>query len=74
MTFTESPFLRRYSRITGDNRYLDEAAKQFLLFKKYLYMPDHQIMSHVFDFKYGELHRSRGAEAMAGVFSPFQSF
>ena len=52
--YMSTPFLRRYSRITGDNRYLDEAAKQFLLFKKYLYMPEHQIMSHVFDFKYGQ--------------------
>ena len=52
--YMSTPFLRRYSQITGDKRYLDEAAKQFLLFKKYLYMPEHQIMSHVFDFKYGQ--------------------
>ncbi|MFC5651599.1 hypothetical protein ACFPYJ_21260 [Paenibacillus solisilvae] len=27
---------------------MDEAAKQFLLYKKYLYMPEYQIMSHVY--------------------------
>ncbi|MDF2922997.1 MAG: hypothetical protein K0R57_1911 [Paenibacillaceae bacterium] len=46
------PFLIRYARLTGENRYLDEAAKQFMLFKQYLYMPGQRIMSHVYDFKY----------------------
>ncbi|NOU67437.1 glycosyl hydrolase [Paenibacillus sp. LMG 31461] len=48
-----TPFLCRYARITGVTDALDEAAKQFLLFRKYLYMPEERIMSHVFDFKYG---------------------
>ncbi|WP_028548203.1 glycoside hydrolase family 88/105 protein [Paenibacillus sp. UNC451MF] len=48
-----TPFLCRYARITGCSEALDEAASQFLLFRKYLYMPDQQIMSHVYDFKYG---------------------
>ena len=43
----------RYAGITGISEALDEAAKQFLLFRKYLYMPEERIMSHVFDFKYG---------------------
>jgi rhamnogalacturonyl hydrolase YesR len=42
------PFLCRYYQRTGDRQYLDDAAKQFLLFKKYLYMPEQQIMSHVY--------------------------
>lgn len=46
------PFLIRYARLTGNSLYLDEAARQFTLFKKYLYMPEQRIMSHVYDFKY----------------------
>lgn len=51
--YMSTPFLCRYARITGRAEALDEAAKQFLLFRKYLYMPEERIMSHVFDFKYG---------------------
>lgn len=43
------PFLCRYAEITGNTAVLDDAARQFLLYKSYLYMPDQQIMSHVFD-------------------------
>lgn len=46
------PFLCRYFALTGDIRYVDDAAKQFLLFKKYLFMPDYKIFSHVYDFSY----------------------
>lgn len=45
------PFLCRYTVRTGDPSYLDDAANQMLLYKKYLYMPELQIMSHVYDFK-----------------------
>jgi rhamnogalacturonyl hydrolase YesR len=45
------PFLCRYYRLTGDRRYIDDAAKQFLGFKKYLYIPRLKVMSHVYDFK-----------------------
>ncbi|MCZ8521110.1 MULTISPECIES: glycoside hydrolase family 88/105 protein [Paenibacillus] len=48
------PFLCRYAGLTGDGRYLDDAARQFLLYKKYMYMPELQIMSHVYDFKFGK--------------------
>ncbi|KRF30505.1 glycoside hydrolase family 105 protein [Paenibacillus sp. Soil787] len=51
--YMSTPFLCRYAGITSSSEALDEAAKQFLLFRKYLYMPDQRIMSHVFDFKYG---------------------
>lgn len=50
--YMSTPFLRRYAGITGSQSALDEAAQQFLLFKKYLFMPEQKIMSHVFDFKY----------------------
>lgn len=46
------PFLCRYYRLTGESKYLEFAAQQFLLFKKYLFMPEHKIMSHVYDFNY----------------------
>ncbi|WP_438444515.1 glycoside hydrolase family 88/105 protein [Gorillibacterium sp. sgz5001074] len=45
------PFLCRYTGLTGDPAYLDDAANQMLLYKKYLYMPEQQIMSHIYDFK-----------------------
>lgn len=48
------PFLCRYYELSGDARYLDEAARQLLLYKRYLYMPDKQIMSHVYDVKAGK--------------------
>ncbi|OME81513.1 hypothetical protein BK120_17925 [Paenibacillus sp. FSL A5-0031] len=47
------PFLCRYYQLTGDEAYVSEAANQFLLYKKYLLMPEKGIMSHVFDFKHG---------------------
>ncbi|HKM06674.1 MAG TPA: glycoside hydrolase family 88 protein, partial [Sphaerochaeta sp.] len=44
------PFLCRYSQFKGDSTYLDDAAKQFIGFSKYLYMKEEQLMSHVYDF------------------------
>lgn len=44
------PFLCRYAKITGDGKYLDDAARQVLQFKKYLFIPEYKIMSHVYDF------------------------
>ncbi|WP_411343596.1 glycoside hydrolase family 105 protein [Paenibacillus sp. WLX1005] len=52
--YMSTPFLVRYARLTGRTEALDEAARQFLLFRKYLYMPEQQIMSHVYDFKYNQ--------------------
>lgn len=48
------PFLCRYAEATGDSRYVDEAAKQLLLYKKYLYAPEKRIMSHVYDVSRGQ--------------------
>jgi len=48
------PFMCRYYDLTQDKGILDDAAKQMLLYKKYLYMPELQIMSHVYDFKFNK--------------------
>ncbi|KYG34164.1 glycoside hydrolase family 105 protein [Alkalihalobacillus trypoxylicola] len=45
------PFLCQYAQLKGDNRFLDEAARQLLLYKKYLYMEELQLMSHVYHVK-----------------------
>lgn len=45
------PFLTRYYSLSGDEKYLDDGAKQFLLFKKYLFMEDEKTFSHVYDFR-----------------------
>ncbi|QOS82185.1 glycoside hydrolase family 88 protein [Paenibacillus sp. JNUCC31] len=52
--YMSTPFLVRYARLTGNMSALDEAARQFLLYRKYLFMPEFKIMSHVYDFKYGQ--------------------
>lgn len=52
--YMSGPFLIRYALATGEQKALDEAAKQFLLFKKYLFMDAEGLVSHVFDFKYGK--------------------
>ncbi|MBB6669941.1 glycoside hydrolase family 88/105 protein [Cohnella nanjingensis] len=52
--YMSAPFLSRYTASTGSQEAIDEAAKQFLLFRRYLFMEDQRIMSHVFDFKYGQ--------------------
>ena len=45
------PFLCRYYQLTGDTRYIDDAAQQFLGFRKRLYIPQDRVMSHVFDLR-----------------------
>ena len=45
------PFLCRMYQLTGDASYISDAAKQFLHYRSYLFIPDKKIMSHVFDFK-----------------------
>ncbi|MGG1513860.1 glycoside hydrolase family 88 protein [Paenibacillus oryzisoli] len=50
--YMSTPFLCRYYEMTGDLGCITDAARQFLLFKNYLFIPDHHIMSHVYDFKY----------------------
>lgn len=50
--YMSTPFLCRYYEMTGDLSYITDAARQFMLFKNYLFIPEHNIMSHVYDFKY----------------------
>ncbi|MDQ8202633.1 glycoside hydrolase family 88 protein [Pelagicoccus sp. SDUM812003] len=45
------PFLCRYYQLTGDRRYVDDAARQFLGFRKRLYIPEEGLMSHVYDLR-----------------------
>jgi rhamnogalacturonyl hydrolase YesR len=47
------PFLCRYYQLTGDARYVDDAARQFIGFRKRLYLPEKKLMSHVYDFSRG---------------------
>lgn len=37
------PFLCRYYELTGEERYIDDAARQFLLFREYLYIPEEKL-------------------------------
>src|SRR5690606_24638420 len=46
------PFLCRYYKKTGDESYINDAAQQFMNYRKYLFMPEQNIMSHVYDFKF----------------------
>ncbi|MEX1031090.1 MAG: glycoside hydrolase family 88 protein [Paenibacillaceae bacterium] len=55
--YMSTPFLSRYYQLTGDTSYVDDAARQFLLYKKYLFMSDIKIMSHVYDFKFNKQTR-----------------
>ncbi|MBY0147006.1 glycoside hydrolase family 88 protein [Neobacillus niacini] len=45
------PFLLRYAELTKDGSYVDEAARQLLLYKNYLYIEENQLMSHVYHVK-----------------------
>ena len=47
------PFLVRYATLFNDSASLDDAARQFLVYKKYLYMEDEHLFSHVYDFRRG---------------------
>ncbi|MFD1952856.1 glycoside hydrolase family 105 protein [Paenibacillus thailandensis] len=48
------PFLCQYYGLTGDRRYIDDAAEQFLLYKNRLYMPERRIMHHVYNLNFGK--------------------
>ncbi len=45
------PFLCRYAAFKKDPSVLDDAANQFVGFKKRLFMSDKKLMAHVYDFK-----------------------
>ncbi len=44
------PFLCRYYQLTGEARYVDDAARQFIGFRKLLFIPEKKLMSHVYDY------------------------
>lgn len=46
------PFLVRRYKITGDEKYLNDAINQFVQYKKWLYMEDRNLMSHVYDLRH----------------------
>jgi rhamnogalacturonyl hydrolase YesR len=48
------PFLCRYYKLTGEEKYIDDAARQFFGFRQRLYMPELRLMSHVYDFNRGQ--------------------
>ncbi|MET3848874.1 glycoside hydrolase family 88 protein [Paenibacillus sp. OAE614] len=48
------PFLCQYFALTGEKHYLDDAAEQFLLYRKRLYMPERNIMHHVYNIRFGK--------------------
>ncbi|MDR6553179.1 glycoside hydrolase family 88 protein [Paenibacillus qinlingensis] len=50
--YMSTPFMKRYYLLTGNVAVLDDAAEQFIAYKKYLYMPELKVMSHVYDFKF----------------------
>ena len=49
--FMSTPFLTRYAIHSGCTEYMDDAAHQFFLFKKYLWIPEKRLMSHVYSFR-----------------------
>ncbi|TLS51513.1 glycosyl hydrolase [Paenibacillus antri] len=55
--YMSGPFLTRYAVARGSREPLDEAARQFLLYRRYLFMEAEGLMSHVYDFKYGKATR-----------------
>ncbi|WP_245599924.1 glycoside hydrolase family 88/105 protein [Paenibacillus harenae] len=62
------PFLCRYAELSGDSACLDEAARQLLLYKKYLFMPERRIMSHVYDVRNGKPSRTAWGRGNGWVF------
>ncbi|MBB3126857.1 rhamnogalacturonyl hydrolase YesR [Paenibacillus rhizosphaerae] len=48
------PFLCQYFALTGEKHVLDDAAEQFLLYRKRLYMPEGNIMHHVYNIRFGK--------------------
>ena len=68
--YMSTPFLMRYGQLTGNTAYWDDAINQFLLFRQYLYIPEQQIMSHVYDFVRGRATGIPGGVETVGFSSP----
>lgn len=50
--YMSTPFLTEYYRLTGEVAYLEDAARQFLLYRKRMFQPELGIMHHVYDIKF----------------------
>ncbi len=46
------PFLVRRYKLTNDEKYLNDAINQFIQYKKWLYMEERNLMSHVYDLRH----------------------
>ena len=55
------PFLCRYHLLTGEEWGLEEAVKQIISYWNYLFIPEKQLLSHVYDFV-----RNQGTEVCWG--------
>jgi rhamnogalacturonyl hydrolase YesR len=51
------PFLIRYWKVTSNETYLDDAVLQFRLYKKYLFIKELRVMSHIYDADAGLANR-----------------
>ena len=57
------PFLVRYYRLTKEEEYLNDACRQMLLYKKYFYIEEKKLMSHIYDINWERANKipwSRG--------------
>lgn len=50
--YMSTPFLIRYSILKNDPSIMDDAVNQFIQFKKLLFMPDKNLMSHVYNLRF----------------------
>lgn len=52
--YMSTPFLSKYYELTGDITYLNDAANQFLMYRKWMFRSDLGIMHHVYDLKFNK--------------------
>jgi len=55
--YMSTPFMMRYARMTGNTAVMDDVVNQFLCYKEKLYMPEHQLLGHVYNLKYDKCTR-----------------
>lgn len=66
--YMSTPFLSKYYELTGEEACLEDAVAQFLRYKERLFMPELQIMHHVYDMKLAGQTGWLGEEGTAGSF------
>ncbi|MBQ4259304.1 MAG: glycoside hydrolase family 88 protein [Lachnospiraceae bacterium] len=47
------PFMVRYAQLMGDTAMMDDAVNQLLCYKEKLFMPEHNLLGHVYSLRYG---------------------